>query len=89
LRSGDLGVTLREGIAESILSVLRQTAEQRNTLPPVAKESVSLQKALFQSMPGDQLNLILDGQLQFSDEQTTQFAAQLKQRQSAQETTQR
>src|SRR5208283_710104 len=58
LRSGDLGVTLREQIAASLLPALQTGA--------------------------DQLSLALNGQLQFSDEQTEQFAAQLKQRLSAQ-----
>jgi hypothetical protein len=84
LRSGDLGVTLREQIAASLLSALQQVANLRTTLPPVAQESATLQKAQFQDAGADQLNLVLDGQLQFSDEQTQQFAAQLKQRLSAQ-----
>jgi hypothetical protein len=33
------------------------------------------------------MSMVLDGQLQFSDEQTQQFAAQLKQRLAAQGTT--
>jgi hypothetical protein len=84
LRSGDLGVTLRDQIAASLLSALQKGANLRATLPPAAQNSATLQKAEFQDAGSDQLTMILDGQLQFSDEQTTQFAAQLKQRLAAQ-----
>jgi len=84
LRSGDLGVTLREQIAASLLSALQKGTDLKATLPPAAQNSATLQKAQFQDAGADQLNLVLDGQLQFSDEQTQQFAAQLKQRLSAQ-----
>ena len=84
LRSGDLGVTLREQIAASVLSALQKGADLKATLPPVAQESATLQKALFQDDGADQLSLVLDGRLQFSEEQTQQFAAQLKQRLAAQ-----
>ena len=84
LRSGDLGVTLREQIAAALLSALQKVADLKVTLPPVAQESATLQKAQFQDTGADQLSLVLDGQLQFSDEQIQQFAAQLKQRLSAQ-----
>ena len=86
LRSGDLGVTLREQIAASLLSALVKGANLKATLPPAAQNSATLQKAEFQDAGSDQLTMILDGQLQFSDEQTTQFAAQLKQRLAAQGT---
>ena len=84
LRSGDLGARLREQIAASVLSALQKGADLKATLPPAAQDSATLQKALFQDDGADQLSLVLDGQLQFSDEQTQQFAAQLKQRLAAQ-----
>jgi hypothetical protein len=84
LRSGDLGVTLRDQIAAAIFSLLQKGVDLKATLPPAAQESATLQKALFQDDGADQLSLVLDGKLQFSDEQTQQFAAQLKQRLAAQ-----
>jgi len=86
LRSGDLGATLREQIAGSVLSALQKGADLKATLPPAAQESATLQKAQFQDAGAGQLNLVFDGQLQLSDEQTQQFAAQLKQRLAAQGT---
>jgi hypothetical protein len=87
LRSGDLGVMLREQIAASVLSALQNASDLKTTLPPVAQQSATVQKVQFQDAGADQLNLLLVGQLQFSDEQTGQFAAQLKQRLSAQAAT--
>jgi hypothetical protein len=86
LRSGDLGSTLRDEIGAALLDALQKSADIKSTLPPVAQTSATLQKAQFQEAGADQLNLVLDGQLQFSEEQTKQFAAQLKQRLSAQGT---
>ncbi|HMD17783.1 MAG TPA: hypothetical protein VKH18_14050 [Terriglobales bacterium] len=86
LRSGDLGANLRDQIAASLLSALRMGTDPKATLPPAAQKSATLQKARFQDDGADQLSLVLDGQLQLSDEQTQQFAAQLKQRLSAQGT---
>jgi hypothetical protein len=83
LRS-DLGTTLRDEIASSLASALGKSADLRATLPPVAQPSARLQKAVFQDDGADQMSLVLDGQLQFSEEQAQQFAAQLKQRLAAQ-----
>jgi hypothetical protein len=86
LRSGDLGETLRDRIAASVLPAMQKGADLKAALPPVAENSATLQKAQFQNAGAGQLSLVLDGQLQFSDDQTKLFAAQLKQRLSAQQT---
>jgi len=86
LRSGDLGVTLRDQIAASLLSPMQRAADPKAALPPAGQESATIQKAQFQSAGADQLNLVLEGQLQLSDEQTKQFAIQLKQPLAAQGT---
>jgi hypothetical protein len=84
LRSGDLGDTLRQQIAASVLSTLQKGTDLKATLPPAAQQSATLQKAQFQDAGAGQLSLLIEAQLQLSDEQTQQFAAQLKQPQSAQ-----
>ena len=86
LSSGDLSVMLREQTSAALLSALQKGADFKATLPPTAHESATLQKAQFEDSGANQLSLILEGQLQFSDEQAKQFAAQLKQRLSAQGT---
>jgi hypothetical protein len=78
LRSGDLGDTLREQIAASVLSAMQKGTDLKAILPPAAQPSATLQKAQFQDAGAGQLSLLLEGQLQFSEEQTQQFAAQLK-----------
>jgi hypothetical protein len=88
LRTGDLGNSLRDKIAASILDALQKGASFKTTLPPSAQPSATLQKVQFQNDGADQLSLIFDGQLKFTDDQTKQFAAELKQRLSAQATTQ-
>ena len=64
----------------------KKGADPKTTLPPVAREAATMQKARFQAGGAGQLQLVLDGQLQFSDEQTKELAAQLKQQLSAQAT---
>jgi hypothetical protein len=78
LRSGDLGDTLREQITAAVLYAMQKGTDPRATLPPAAQPSATLQKAQFQDAGAGQLSLVLEGQLQFSEEQTQQFAAQLK-----------
>jgi hypothetical protein len=85
LLSDSLGATLREKITASLLSAMQKGADLKVTLPPVAQGFATIQKAQFRESTG-RLSLILDGELQLSDEQTQQFATQLKQRLSAQET---
>jgi hypothetical protein len=86
LRSGDLGATLREQIAASVLSAMQKGTDLKAALPPAAQDSATIQKAHFEDAGAGQLSLVVDGQLQFSDDQTKQFAAQLKQHLSAQGT---
>ena len=86
LLSGSLGDTVREQVAAALFPAMATAANLKATLPPVAQESATLRKAQFQDAGAGQLRLVLDGQLQLSDEQTKQFAVQLKQPISAQET---
>jgi len=80
LHSGDLGITLRDEIAASFLALMRNTADLKTALPPMAPGSATIQKAVFQDAGAGQLNMVLDGELQLSGEQMQQFVAQLKQR---------
>jgi hypothetical protein len=86
LRSGSLGAELSEQIATSLLSAMQKGADLKAALPPAARQLAAIQKVQFQNAGAGQLSLVLDGQLQLSDEQTKQFATELKQRLSAQET---
>jgi hypothetical protein len=59
---------------------MRNTADLKTALPPMAPGSTTIQKAAFQDAGAGQLNMVLDGELQLSGEQMQQFVAQLKQR---------
>jgi hypothetical protein len=83
LRSGDLGETLRDQIAASLLAPLQKTTDLKATLPPAIRDSATLQKAQFQQAGVDQLSLVLEGQFPLSEVQIGQLNAQLQQRQSA------
>ena len=85
LLHGSIGDTLREHIATLVLLAMQRSADPKASLPPVAQGAARIQKAEFQDAEIGQLTLVVDGQLQFSDEQTKQFASQLKQRLAAQE----
>jgi hypothetical protein len=86
LLSGSLGDTVREQAAAALLPAMELAGNLKATLPPVAQDSATFRKAQFQDAGAGQLRLVLDGQLQLSDEQTKQFAVQLKQPMSAQQT---
>jgi hypothetical protein len=86
LRSGDLGETLRDQIAASLLATLQKTADLKTALPPAIRDAATLQKAQFQQGGVEQLSLVLEGQFPLSDVQIGQLNAQLQQRQSAEGT---
>ena len=86
LVSGSLGDTVREQVAAALFPAMATAANLKAALPPVARDAATLRKAQFQDAGAGQLRLVLDGQLQLSDEQTKQFAVQLKQPMSAQQT---
>jgi hypothetical protein len=85
LLTGTLGTTLREQIAGSLLPALLKSTDPKVALPAVAHNFTTIHKAQFQENSG-RLVLVLDGELRFSDDQTKEFANQLKQRLSAQQT---
>jgi hypothetical protein len=86
LLSGSLGVRLREQITASFLSVMQKGANFKTAMPPAAQDLASIRKAQFQDAGAGRLTLILDGQLQMSDEQAKQFTDELRQQLSAQKT---
>lgn len=83
IRSGELGATLRDAIAAAVRSSLPRAADLKAELPPVARNLATLQKAEFDEGGPDQLNLVMEGQVELSDNQVQQFASQLKLPESA------
>ena len=84
--TGSLGATLAGQVSNLVFSAMQKGADLKATLPPAARNVVTIQKAQFRAGGAGQLRLVLDGQLQFSEDQTKEFAAQLKQQLSAQAT---
>jgi len=84
MANGSLAATLAGQVSNLVLSAMQRGADLKAILPPAARNAVTIQKAQFQAGGAGQLRLVLDGQLQFSEDQTKEFAAQLKQQLSAQ-----
>ena len=81
LRSGSLGVALREEITRMLLSAMQTEVYFKAILPAVAQEHAVLEKAEFREAGG--VRVVLDGTIQISDEQVKLMVNQLKDRLSA------
>jgi len=86
LRSGSLGETLREKTSQAVLSVLQKGTDGKATLPPIVQGSPTMQSAKFENGGAGNLNILVTGEIRFSDEQVKVLASQLKERVSAQGT---
>jgi len=84
LRSGDLGEDLRDKAAKSVLAAARAGSDFKTALPPAIQNSAIIQSARFQDVGVGGLSVVLDGQIEISNEQATQLASQLNQALSAQ-----
>jgi hypothetical protein len=78
LRSGSLGETLRDKIAESLLSTVREGGNFNTTLPPSARGNAKLHRAQFQGTGSGKLLVVLDGEIRVSNEQATSLIGELK-----------
>jgi len=83
LRSGSLGENLRNVAAQSVLTAAQTGSDFKTTLPPAVQNSAVLQSARFQDTGVGTLTLLLDGQLEISNEQADALASQLNQALSA------
>jgi hypothetical protein len=86
LRSGSLGENLRNVAAQSVLTAAQPGSDFKTTLPPAVQNSAVLQSARFQDTGVGALTILLDGQLEISNEQADALANQLNQALSAQGT---
>ncbi len=89
LHSGSLGESLRDGIRESLLSVVRQSGDFNTTLPPAAKGNAKLERAKFEGTGSGKLMVVMDGEIRVSDEKATSLTSELKERAASQETLQK
>ena len=86
LRSGSLGEDMRATIAQSVLTAAQSASDFNVVLPSPLRNSAVIQSARFQDMGAGNLILLLDGQIEISNEQANQLASQLNQALSAQGT---
>jgi hypothetical protein len=85
LRSGSLGEDLRDYSAQLVLSAARAGSDFNITLPPALQNSALIQSAKFHDLGVGGLSLVLEGQIEISNEQADQLASQLNQTLSAQQ----
>jgi hypothetical protein len=89
LRSGALGDTVRETVAQAVLSAMRQGGDFKVMLPASAQGYAALRRAQFQGTGSGKLMAVLDGEIRVSDEKATALTSELKGRAaSSQETKQ-
>src|SRR5208283_1985855 len=78
LRSGSLGETVRDQVAQSTLSILRQGVDFKSVLPPGARSYAQLQRAQFQGTGSGKLLVVLDGEIRVSDDKLAAITGALK-----------
>lgn len=88
LRSGSLGGTLRDEIAESVLSVVRQGGDFKVMMPPAAQGNATLQHAQFEGTGLGKLMVVLIGEIRVSNEKVTALTSELQGRSSPPQTMQ-
>ncbi len=86
LRAGSLGDDLKDQITQTVLSAARAGSDFKITLPPAIQSSTVMQSAKFQVAGVGGLSVVLDGQVELSNEQVGQLATQLNQALSGQGT---
>lgn len=86
LRSGSLGEQLRSAATQTVLSALRAAANFKATLPAAVQSLATIQAAKFQALGAGDLSVVLDGQMEISNEQSHLLARQLNQSLAAQGT---
>jgi hypothetical protein len=85
LRSGSLGDSVRDTIAQSVLSAMRQGGDFKVTLPATAQGYATLRRAQFQGTGAGKLMAVFGGEIRVSDEKVTALTSELRGRSSSQE----
>jgi hypothetical protein len=77
LRSGALGETVRDAVADSLLSAVRQGSDYKTVLPAAAQGYAKLQRAMFQAMGAGELSIVLSGSMQLPSDKAALIEAEL------------
>jgi len=83
MRTGDLGLDLREKIAAAILAAVDAGLNPKTTLPNALQGGYTLRGARFQELAAGGLSLVVEREMQLSSAQVTSLANQLNQALSA------
>jgi len=83
LRSGSLGEMLREKIRKAILNAMQKGTDLSATLPPAVQGCAKIKDARFRDAGGGRLLVLLDGEVQITNEQIQALAKQVKERTEA------
>lgn len=86
LRSGILGEELREKLSQGMLTILETGVKFQGTLPLAIRDIATVQSAKFKDIGIGKLGVVLEGQLDLSDEQVSHLVSELNQAQFAQGT---
>jgi len=79
LRSGSLGDDLRDKISQVVLFAVSAGTNLKTTLPAAIQNSAAIRSAKFEDAGVGNLGILLDGQMEISDEQANALASQLNQ----------
>ena len=85
LHSGALGQDLQDRAAQLVLSGARVGTDFKIVLPAAVQNSATLQGVRFRDLGVGGLGVVLEGQVEISNEQANQLASQLNQTLSAQQ----
>jgi hypothetical protein len=83
LRSGALGDMLREKIRKAILNALQKGTDLSATLPPAVQGYAKIKDARFKDAGAGHLLVLLDGEIQITNEQIEALSKQVKERMAA------
>jgi hypothetical protein len=86
LHSGSLGEDLRDKAAALVLAAVQAGSDFKIALPPALQNAATIQSAKFQDAGVGGLSVMMNGQIEISNEQANQLASQLNQSLSAQGT---
>ncbi|MGB9511815.1 MAG: hypothetical protein WBU20_09030 [Candidatus Acidiferrum sp.] len=85
LRSGTLGEMLQEKIRDAILSAMQKGTDLSATLPPAVQGHAKIKDARFKDGGAGHLLVLLDGEVQISNDQIQALSKQVKERIAAQQ----
>ncbi|MFZ0276852.1 MAG: hypothetical protein WA254_09130 [Candidatus Sulfotelmatobacter sp.] len=83
LRSGALGDAVRDAVAQSVLSSVRQGGDFRVNLPAAAQGYATLRHAQFEGTGAGRVIAVLDGEIRVSNDKATALTSELRGRSSS------